>query len=182
MKRSLVLVALLGGCAHGVTAPQLPVDTFFAEMNTYCGKTLNGKLVAGDDSDAAFRDAQLVADLGDCSENEMRIALAVGDDRPRTWTVRRTPSGLRLKHTHLLKNGGEDAVSQYGGDTVDPGTATRQQFPADAYSKEMFAREGRQVSISNVWAFEIEPGQSLTYELSRPGRLFRIRFDLKPQK
>jgi hypothetical protein len=42
----------------------------------------------------------------------------------------------------------------------------------------MFVREGRQVSTANIWAFEIKPGQALTYELARPGRLFRVEFDL----
>ena len=42
----------------------------------------------------------------------------------------------------------------------------------------MFVREKREVSLTNVWAFEIAPGATLTYELARPGRLFRVTFDL----
>ena len=44
---------------------------------------------------------------------------------------------------------------------------------------EMFEREGRSVSVTNVWAMEIEPGKRFLYELSRPGgRLFQVEFDL----
>jgi hypothetical protein len=42
----------------------------------------------------------------------------------------------------------------------------------------MFTKEGRTVSNSNIWAFEIAPRQTLTYELARPNRLFRVAFDL----
>ena len=38
--------------------------------------------------------------------------------------------------------------------------------------------EGRTVSNTNVWAFEIEPQRTLTYELARPNRLFRVAFDV----
>jgi hypothetical protein len=78
----------------------------------------------------------------------------------------------------MLKDGTEDPVSQYGGDTAQVGTAMRQEFPVDAYSKAMFTKEGRTVSNTNVWAFEIVPAQTLTYELARPNRLFRVAFDV----
>jgi hypothetical protein len=66
----------------------------------------------------------------------------------------------------------------YGGDTSDAGTATRQEFPEDAESKALFEREGLAASLGNVWALEIEPGVRYAYELARPGRLFRVEFDL----
>jgi len=66
----------------------------------------------------------------------------------------------------------------YGGDTADAGSAMRQAFPANAYSKALFEREGRAVSTANIWAMAIEPGVRFTYELTRPGRAFRVEFDL----
>lgn len=42
----------------------------------------------------------------------------------------------------------------------------------------MFVREDRSVSLTNVWAIEIER-QTFAYELRRPGRHFRVEFDLK---
>jgi hypothetical protein len=48
----------------------------------------------------------------------------------------------------------------------------------DAFSKDLFHLENRQVSMTNVWAMEIEPDQTFVYELARPGRLFRVAFDL----
>lgn len=178
MKRLGILVALLAsGCATTQT-PATPADQFFARMSALCYKSFNGKLAAGDDSDASFAAAKMQAHVRTCTDREIQISFDVGEDRSRTWIITRTDSGLRLKHRHMLKDGTEDPVSQYGGDTAQPGTATRQEFPVDAYSKAMFTKEGRTVSNTNVWAFEIEPGQTLTYELARPNRLFRVAFDV----
>jgi hypothetical protein len=33
--------------------------------------------------------------------------------------------------------------------------------------------------VTNVWAVEVEPGALFAYELRRPGRFFRVEFDLK---
>jgi hypothetical protein len=158
-------------------------DRFFNSFSRYCGQSFSGKLVAGDASDTAFANADMRANFSVCDATKIEIKFDVGEDRSRTWVITKTPTGLRLKHRHMLKDGTEDPVSQYGGDTVDSGSELRQQFPVDDYSKAMFTKEGRTVSNTNVWAFEIEPGASFTYELSRPNRLFRVAFDLaKPMK
>ena len=115
----------------------------------------------------------------DCTRDTVRIPLHVGDDRSRTWVITRTATRLRLKHDHRHQDGSEDVLTQYGGDTVDAGSAARQEFPVDAESKALFTRENRQVSNTNTWAIEVEPGRVFVYELSRPGgRLFRVAFDL----
>ena len=66
----------------------------------------------------------------------------------------------------------------YGGETMYGGTASRQEFPIDAETMSMFHREGRLVSVTNVWAMEIHD-DNFVYELARPGgRMFRVQFDL----
>jgi hypothetical protein len=86
--------------------------------------------------------------------------------------VTRTGSGPRLKHDHRQADGSEDALTQYGGDTLAAGTAERQEFPADQFSKDMFVRQIRAVSVPNVWAMEVQPARTFAYELRRPGRFF----------
>jgi hypothetical protein len=174
---AILLSASLAACSSIADAPR-PADQFFASLAQSCGKSFAGKLAVGDATDAAFANAAMRAHFGECSDREIRIAFDVGEDRSRTWIITKLGEGLRLKHRHMLKDGTEDSLSQYGGDTQNAGTASRQEFPADDYSKAMFVREGRQVSTANIWAFEIKPGQALTYELARPGRLFRVEFDL----
>ena len=83
-----------------------------------------------------------------------------------------------MRRVYFLGDGSADALTDYGGSTEAAGTAMRQAFPADDYSKAMFLRQGRAVSIDNVWALELVPGQQFVYELSRPGRRFRVAFDL----
>ncbi len=178
MKKFAILMALSASAFASSQVAAEPADRFFAEISKLCGQSLHGKLVAGDDSDASFAMAKMQAHVRTCTDREIQISFDVGEDRSRTWIITRTDSGLRLKHRHMLKDGTEDPVSQYGGDTTQPGTALRQAFPVDAFSKAMFTKEGRTVSNTNIWAFEVAPGQTLTYELARPNRLFRVAFDV----
>lgn len=175
---AVALLALLGGCATTTPEATTPQDAFFERISSMCGKNFEGRLATPVAADPDFAGKRLLARGGTCTKNEVRIAFDVGDDRSRTWIITRTPEGLRLKHRHMLKDGTEDPVSQYGGDTVAVGTAMRQKFPADAFSKAMFTARDMTVSLPNVWAFEIEPGSAMTYELARPGRLLRVTFDL----
>jgi len=169
-----ILALLIAAPAKADTAQ----DAFFARLTALCGKTFQGKVVTTDPADASFAGKPLIMHVATCSKDEVRIPFHVGEDRSRTWIITRTAAGLRLKHDHRHADGSEDAVSQYGGDTTTPGTASRQEFPVDAASKAMFVREDRSVSLTNVWAIEIER-QTFAYELRRPGRHFRVEFDLK---
>ena len=72
----------------------------------------------------------------------------------------------------------ETTPPRSGGDTVAPGTAGRQEFPADAFSRDLFLRQGIPASTANVWAMEVEAGRMFAYELRRPDRYFRAEFDL----
>lgn len=175
----LAMLLLLGGCA-GLAGkpPATPADEFFARLSALCGQAFAGKLVAYNESDTKAFAGAAVMHVRECSASEIRIPFHVGDNRSRTWVVTRTPSGLRLKHDHRHEDGSEDKLTQYGGDTTAAGSALRQEFPADAYSKAMFERGGMQVSMENTWALEVEPGRMFAYELRRPNRHFRVEFDL----
>lgn len=175
---AIACVMTLTGCSTTPLAPPTAAAAFFINMTALCGKSFAGKLVAGDASDADFANADMRAHVRECSDNEIRIAFDVGEDKSRTWIISKVGVGLRLKHRHMLKDGTEDPVSQYGGDSQISGHPMRQDFPVDEFSKQMFVKEGRAVSTTNVWAFQVIPDTSLTYELSRPNRLFRVEFDL----
>jgi hypothetical protein len=170
-------VLLLAGCA--ATPPAGPQARFFAHLSQLCGKAFEGRLASPRvEADRDFAGKRLVMHVRDCSPNEIRIPFHAGEDRSRTWVVTRTGSGLRLKHDHRHEDGSQDVLTQYGGETVQTGSAPRQEFPADQFSKEMFVRQDRAVSVPNVWAMEVHPGRTFAYELRRPGRFFRVDFDL----
>jgi len=173
----IALAAALSGCA---TAPQAasPQDLFFNRLSALCGRAFEGRVASPVvEADRAFAGERLVMHVRECSEDEIRIPFHVGADRSRTWVVTRTGVGLRLKHDHRHEDGSEDALTQYGGDTAGPGSAARQEFPADQHSKDMFVRGNIPASTANVWAIEVHPA-SFAYELRRPNRFFRVEFDL----
>ena len=188
---TLSALLLLGACRS--TAPETapvapstgnvtaPTDRFFDNIARLCGRAFAGRIVADTPPPSGadpFAGKPLVMHVRECDANRIRIPFFVGDDRSRTWVLTRTDNGLRLKHDHRHPDGGEDAVTMYGGDSSGDGSAMRQTFPVDAESRAMFDREGRSVSNTNVWAMEIDPGRVFVYELSRPQRLFRVEFDL----
>jgi hypothetical protein len=176
----VTLASLLGLAACATTPRAAPQDRFFASLSALCGKAFEGRVASpAVEADRDFAANRLVMHLRDCSKNEIRIPFQVGEDRSRTWVVTRTSAGLRLKHDHRHEDGSEDVLSQYGGDTVAAGSAQRQEFPADAYSKQLFVRENRAASVPNVWALEVRSAEMFAYELRRPGRFFRVEFDLE---
>ena len=172
---------LLAGCATA-TRPTGPQDVFFERLLELCGQSFEGRIASPPvEADANFAGRRLVMHVRDCSPTQFRIPFHVGDDRSRTWVITRSGTGITLKHDHRHEDGTEDRLSQYGGETVSPGTPARQEFPADASSRELFVREGIPQSVTNVWALAVEPRERFAYELRRPGRFFRVEFDLRRQ-
>ncbi len=164
----------LSACQPEAPSPQ---DAFFENLKRHCGEAYAGKLVSKDEVDSDFAGKKMVMHVRECSDTELRIPFHVDDDHSRTWVITKTDAGLRLKHDHRHEDGSEDAVTQYGGDTIYEGAKSRQVFPVDQYSIDMFLKEGLDVSIVNVWAMEINEA-FFAYELSRPNRHFRVEFDV----
>lgn len=176
MKRA-VAFALLAVTSCATPTGQPP--TFFANLSSLCGKAFEGRIVSPPVvANSSFAGKRLVMHVRECSADTIRIPFHVGDDRSRTWVVTRTTTGYRLKHDHRHLDGSEDKVTQYGGDSLTPLTAGRQEFPADALTKALLLREGNAAGVANVWAIEVEPERIFAYELRRPGRFFRVEFDL----
>jgi hypothetical protein len=186
-----VLPLVLAGCA-GVLTPRSDnaADQFFTRLSAHCGKAYSGRLVSNETPDADMIGAPMIIHIRTCSENEVRIPFHIGKggsswDRSRTWVISRTPSGLRLKHDHRHEDGTEDKLTMYGGDTSSIGTASRQDFIVDEGSVALFRREGLDRSVTNIWAVEVSPKNTVkpvfAYELRRTGenaRYFRVEFDL----
>jgi hypothetical protein len=163
-----------------LAAEPAPVDDFLAGIAKHCGKAYAGKIVANEPAapNDPFEGKALVMHVRECGEKVLKIPFHVGEDRSRTWVLTRTAAGLRLEHDHRHEDGSSDVLTMYGGDTAAAGTAVRQEFPASAATRELFERQNLKASLTNVWAMEIEPGKRFVYELARPGRLFRVEFDL----
>lgn len=177
MKRALIsaIALVLSACATNQPEPR---DAFLSQLQALCGKAFAGAMTTTDPRDADLAGKPMVMHVRECSADRVAIPLHVADDRSRTWIVSRTENGLRLKHDHRHANGSEDTITQYGGDTVAAGSSTRQDFPADQFSKDLFTREGRPASGTNVWTMEIVPGQRFIYAVRRENRHVQFEFDL----
>lgn len=178
---SALALSCLVSCASAPSEPiasASPQSAFMANLSALCGKAFAGRLVTTDAADADMAGKAMVMHVRTCAPGSVRVPFHVGEDRSRTWVITQTPEGLRLKHDHRHEDGSEDALTQYGGDTANAGTAVRQEFPVDDFSIGLFTRSGRLVSVTNVWAVELAPGRTFAYELRRSNRHFRVEFDL----
>jgi hypothetical protein len=187
-KRGLaaVLAAAAIGCGNsgGGTSPAVsgsPAEQFMASLNTLCGQAFAGRIVANTPPQPGdpFEGQRLVMHVWTCDSDRILIPFHVGDDRSRTWVLTRHGDRLRLKHDHRHADGTPDVMTEYGGDTTEAGTSSRQVFPADEESRALFTREGRAASNANVWAMEVHAGDRFVYELTRSDRTFRVEFDLR---
>lgn len=179
----VVMLAVVGALTANVMVagqPPAPSAQFFTALSGLCGKAFAGRIVANtpQQPNDPFEGQRLVIHVRTCEAGRALVPFHVGEDRSRTFVVTRLADRLRFKHDHRHQDGSSDVLTMYGGESLSAGTATRQEFPVDAESKALFTREKREVSNTNTWAMEIHPGRMLAYELSRPGRLFRVEFDL----
>ncbi|MDQ3287301.1 MAG: hypothetical protein M3Q42_03390 [Pseudomonadota bacterium] len=168
-------------------AVRTPADQFYANLKDMCGQAFAGRVAMDTPATPGpnpFADKPLIMHVRGCGDDELRVPFHVGEDRSRTWAITRLENAegetrLRLKHDHRHEDGTDDATTMYGGDSVAAGTAERQEFPVDEFSKALFEKEGLTASVTNTWAIELRPGEEFVYELSRPGgRMFRVEFDL----
>ncbi|GGP71077.1 hypothetical protein GCM10009347_40170 [Shewanella algicola] len=169
---SAALIAVPSNAANSVQHQQ-----FFESIATLCGQAFAGKITAGGSEGDGFSGKALIMHVRECSDTELKVPFHVGEDHSRTWVITQTDTGLRLKHDHRHKDGSEDKVTMYGGDTRDVGTANMQSFPVDDESIVNFKQNGLDQSVTNVWQMMIE-AHTFTYRLMRENRDFRVEFDL----
>lgn len=184
---ALALTTALTGCVSVNPVATHPQQQFFDRLTAICGEAFAGELVSNDTADSDMAGKAMVMHVADCGPAQIRIPFHIETapgtwDRSRTWIISKTTSGLRLKHDHRHEDGSADDITLYGGDTADSGSAGRQEFPVDAESIAMFHSGGLAASVVNIWAVEVDrldqPDPQFAYELRRPGRHFRVEFEL----
>ena len=168
------------------SAAAAPLKQFQTHLQSLCGKSYLGQVTSTDPQDEVWRKEVLTLGPVTCPDKLTTVLpLAVGADKSRVWTLRLQESGTALdfRHAHTLKDGSPDPVTGYGGvATSQNSSAIRAVFPVDDYSKNNFKENGLEVSMTNVWSIDINPGTTMTYNLNREGRNFVAEFDLKAAK
>lgn len=138
-------------------------DAFFNRLVALCGVTFTGTTVFPAEPGEDWKDQVLVAYVESCEANEVRIPLTVGEDRSRTWIIRKVEGGLELKHDHRHEDGTPDEITRYGGVTRAPGTPRAQSFPADDYTAKLIPE-----AATNEWFLSFsDSDDELTYYLER---------------
>lgn len=155
-------------------------DAFFNSLKALCGKAFAGKVTLDNHGPSSMSENPLIMHVRRCTDQQLQIPFHVGDDASRTWIITKTGAGLSLKHDHRHNDGSYSESTMYGGHTIDAGWAQAQSFPADIYSKELFAKQGIPQSSTNIWQMYIYP-KEFTYRLIREGREFRVDFDLSKE-
>ena len=177
----LIFSGALACIATTAAAAEANVDRFLDNLRAHCGEAYAGRVVANEPVTGPDPVAHryLVMHVAECTPEQVRLTFHVSDDGEREWILNRTKRGLQLRHAHRTSNGMPMSLTMYGGETVDEGTPTRQEFPADAYTIALFEREDLEVGRDNVWAMELADDERFVYELARDdGRLLQIAFDL----
>ena len=165
-KQSAVLVVSLLTVMPAAFAANDAAAGFFAALQAQCGARYAGASTFPLDPAHDFAGKTLVAEINSCQPDEIRIPFAVGDDRSRTWIVRRNADGLSWHHDHRHADGSPDAVTMYGGMATDSGTVLQQAFAADAYTAALLP-----AAATNVWTVTLSAdGSTLTYHLARHGQ------------
>ena len=154
-------------------------DAFFAALASNCGKAFEGKVVSADK--LILGEGKHVVHFRQCTDSELMLSYNVGENRSRTWVISKTEAGLRLKHIHKHHDGSLDVLTFYGGDSNLSGTASKQYFPADDYSKKLFLDNDKAVSVENIWSIGIVAGKTYSYRLQRDQVDVQIDFDLSKQ-
>jgi len=157
-------------------AQNYPPAPFFDSLSKLCGAKFEGrtKFPLDDAPGNVFANKTLVANIVTCTADEIRVPFIVGEDRSRTWLIKRTPTGLELLHDHRHVDGTPDAVTMYGGPSIDAGTSLAQSFSSTAHTHQVFPG-----SETNIWTISIAPdGSALVYNLERHGKP-RMRAELK---
>lgn len=185
MRRKVILWMMIASISSVFAQEQkVANDVFWSTLKKHCGKAYEGKIITGGKKGDGFTGERLVMHVNYCSDNEIQIPFNVGENRSRTWILKKTNTGLiQLKHDHRKKDGSSDKVTMYGGTSTNKGTETMQIFPADEETKQLIS-----YAFSNVWWITIDKNK-FTYNLLRVGtdRVFTVSFDLskeveKPKK
>lgn len=148
-------------------------ESIWDRLQAQCGKAFAGTLEYPKD-EPGFSDQELVMHVLSCNDSVLYIPFFVGEERSRTWIIRKQDIGYSLHHDHRNEDGTPEVQTMYGGHMNNAGNDTMYVFPADNYTCELL-----DYACGNVWWITMDD-QYFTYNLRRVGtdRLFTVRFDL----
>jgi hypothetical protein len=139
--------------------------SLFDHLVTLEGRAFSGSMTYPDDPEHEMNRLMRI-EIKKESDDVLRVPFQVGDDRSRTWVLRRDQEGVLLKHDHRHTDGTPDEVTNYGGLARPLGLGSLLIFPADEETAALLPE-----AASNVWTLRLSPdGKAITYYLERHGK------------
>ncbi|RUO36754.1 hypothetical protein CWE13_07850 [Aliidiomarina shirensis] len=168
-------VVITTACAAPDEQPQ---QEFFAALKSLCGKAYAGeRVIERPGRDLLEGDEKLIVHFRECSENQVLAPFHIEKpdrndwDRSRTWIYTRHHDHLTLSHDHREPDGSPSEETDYGGATVDTGTAEQQMF--------IFTERTGENGETLGWRIEVVPGERYSYGTMADGEwTWRVDFDL----
>lgn len=153
--------------------------SFFRELRSMKGKTFYGKAIYMPDTVNAndFWGKQLSFSVSKSKRTEFRLPFNVGENKSRTWVLKKTKKGIQLKHDHRHTDGSPDSITNYGGDSdVKLSTGLAQYFPADAFTAKLLP-----AAATNRWIMEFSPDKKKFYYILERNNIqrFKAEFNLE---
>ena len=157
-----------------VPAPAEQPPSLFDTLMSLDGRAFSGSMTYPNDPGHEMNRPMRI-EVKKESDDVLHVPFQVGDDRSRTWVLRRDQEGVLLKHDHRHTDGTPDEVTNYGGLARPLGLGSLLVFPADEETATLLPE-----AASNVWTLRLSPdGEALTYYLERHGKpRFEAVFDL----
>ena len=170
-KQLLILFTLL--LSVSIFGQKNGQDVFWETLNTHCGKSFEGKITS-EGKNEGFDGERLVIHVKECLENEMKIPFFVGNNKSRTWVLRKQKDGIILKHDHRNENGSPEKLTMYGGKATNLGNSNMQFFPADQETSDLIPR-----ATFNIWWMTIDESTfSYNLRVTNSDRIFTVVFNL----
>lgn len=148
-------------------------DQFFENLKSLKGKTVYGRAIYMPDTTQTndFWGKELSFTVQQSKRSELRMPFHVGENKTRTWILKKTGNGIQLKHDHRHSDGSQDSITNYGGDS-DPaaGTALIQYFPADSFTAGLIPSAAK-----NRWIMEFSPDKKRLYYILERNNSLRFK-------
>lgn len=149
---------------------------FFRELQSKKGKTFYGKAIYMLDTTKAndFWGKELSFTITKLN-GELRMPFNVGENKSRTWILRKTKGRLELKHDHRHEDGKPDSISNYGG-MSDPENGTKyiQYFPADEFTAKLIP-----AAAGNRWILQFSPDMKKFYYILERDKVLRFKAEFQ---
>lgn len=153
-----------------------PVEReFFNNLADLCGMSFRGEQQFMAEGRESWADKNFVMYVTVCDDDRLHIPFHLDDDQSRTWMFLVEDGRLRFRHDHRHADGTPEDETLYGGYGDGQGTAYKQNFPADEYTRELLPN-----ADYAIWRMEIlDEGNTIRYSLTNDGiLLFAGTFDL----